>query len=156
MKNRLEIIVDIAGKCLFAWFIYETYKYIFGGYLTYEIKMVKSLFNNGFTFVAFYSLVKIPVATFGAIILPFFLFRGLTFGLILGLLYWVMGNITNPFWLFLPYQIQVSPEGNATNFLISLNIIWSLFAVLVILLFYLQRRKQHKCNNIKHIPKRSS
>ena len=140
MNQKISNIIDISGKCLLAWFVYETYKYIFGGRFLTEIKQLSNTFQYDSAFWGIYATLKIPVASIGALILILLLLRGKVWGLILGITYWIMGNLINPLWFIIPYDMQVSPEGKATTLLLFANYFWSGVVLIIIVAFYFYRR----------------
>jgi hypothetical protein len=70
--------------------------------------MIPRLFDVGNNVMGIYTTLQIPVAAIGAFILIPLLLKGHWCGLLLGLLYWTMGNVTNPLWFIVPFQYQVS------------------------------------------------
>ena len=140
MNQKLSTIIDVTGKCLLAWFVYETYKYIFAGRMLTEIKQIPLTFQAGAPFWGIYSVCRVPVAAIGIFFLIFFILRGNIVGLIIGLAYWIMGNLINPFWFFMTNEMQLSPEGKATTLLLFANYLWSGIALIILVAFYFHRR----------------
>ena len=140
MNQKLSKIIDVSGKCSLAWFVYETYKYIFAGRMLTEINQIPLTFQSGATFLGIYSVCRIPVAAIGVFFLAFLILRGNIIGLIVGLAYWVMGNLINPFWFFMSYEMQVTPVGKATKLLLFANYFWAGIVLIILVSFYFHRR----------------
>jgi hypothetical protein len=56
-----------------------------------------------------YNLIQMPVSSMGVFALILLILRGHISGLIIGILYWIMGYIANPFWLILPTERSYFP-----------------------------------------------
>jgi hypothetical protein len=142
MKHKTPIsrIIDILGKCLLGWFVFQTLQYFWTGLFLKEIEMVPYLFNGNFTWIGLYSLLSIPVAALGAFVLIPLLLRGYLSGLLVGLLYCAMGYFVNPLWFIVP----IAPSGEGTSLLWGINLFWSGFTLAIIFCFYYVRRPFRK------------
>jgi hypothetical protein len=136
--------IDVLGKCLLAWFFYETFKYIFGGRLLIEIDQIGIELGYGSIWWVFYGVVKILVATIGPFFISVFLLKGRIPGIVLGLIYLVMGHILNPLWYIFPNHLQINSDGKATQFLHTINIIWSVVTFVIIISFFIVRKNLKK------------
>ncbi len=137
-------IVDYLGKALLAWFIFETFRFIYYGRFLEMIRAVPLYFNRGIDLWGIYVTLQISVAAFGILIIIPFLLRGHILGLIVSLIYWVMGNITNPLWFVIPRELMISSDHKATSVLIIANYFWAGFTVVILVAFYLVRRSIRK------------
>ena len=140
MKDFYNKFIDITGKLLLTWFVYSTFKYFYVGRFLEEIRMVKSSLSYGFDWFFLYGLFKIPVAAIGVFVLIPMLINGRISGLILGIIYWVMGYLINPLWFLVPKTMQIGPDGRASSLLILINIFYSLVSLLILFAFFLYRR----------------
>jgi hypothetical protein len=147
MNQIIPKIIDKSGKCLFVWYLYQTYKYIWGGGLFSGIKLIPSMFQNDLTALGIYGIFQIPLATLGALILIPLISRGNFWGLIVGIAYWIMGNLINPFWFIIPDNMQISPDGKATLLLHIANFTWSILALIILTSFYFLRKKLNESHN---------
>ena len=139
IKNQfIAKAIDIIGKLLLAWFIFETFLYFYTGRFLQQLSMVSDTFQSGFWGI--YNLIQIPVASIGVFTLIYLIYRGHISGLIIGVLYWIMGYITNPFWIILPSELQKTSTGEATSLIIGLNYTWSILTLVIIFCFFLYRR----------------
>ena len=146
-------IVDTSGKCLLAWYLYETYKYVCGANFIDQINFASNFFQFDFTFFAVYSVFQIPVSAIGIFIIIPLLFKGSIWGLLAGIVYWVMGNLINPFWFVIPYEKQITATGKVTTLLACANYIWAGISLVTIVSFYFHRRymkTQVQNQNIKN------
>lgn len=140
MNQQISKIIDTSGKCLLFWYLYQTYKYLFSGNFRDQINSVSNLFQFDFTFLGAYSVVQIPVSTIGVFIAIPLLLKGNIWGLLVGSVYWVMGNLINPFWFVISYEKQILATGNVTTLLTYANYIWAGISLVTIVSFYFHRR----------------
>jgi hypothetical protein len=141
MIRRIEKTIDLVGKGLLAWFVFETMRFFYYGRFLEEIRMIPRLFEFGNNLTAIYTILQIPIAAVGVFFLIPLILRGHLAGLLLGLLYWVMGYITNPLWFIVPFQYQVTAERKATSVLLFINYFWAALTLLIIVAFYIHRRR---------------
>ncbi len=114
MDNKyICTVIDIAGKIMLAWFVFSTIRYFYYGRFIEELRMLPRMLNDGQIFWFIYDLIKVPIASIGTFIIMPLLLKGNIWGLILGILHWVMGYPTNPLWFIVPYEIQVGTDGQA-------------------------------------------
>ena len=144
MRKQLLKTIDWIGKGLLVWFLFETLRYFYYGRFVEEVRMIPRLFDAGFSFMGLYSILQIPVAAIGAFILIPLLLKGHWGGLLLGILYWIMGYITNPFWFIVPYHYQVTPDRKVTSVLLFINYFWAALTIIIIVTFYFYRRSLRK------------
>lgn len=140
MNQAISKAIDIIGKCLLVWFLYETLLYIFTGNMIAQIKQVPFSLQSGATFWGIYTVIKIPVAAAGVFPLAFLILKGNIFSLLVGLAYWAMGNLINPLWYFMSRNMQVTPEGHPSTLLLFANYFWSGITLLILVVFYLHRK----------------
>jgi hypothetical protein len=141
MIRRIEKTIDVVGKGLLAWFVFETMRFFYYGRFLEEIRMIPRLFEFGNNLTAIYTILQIPIAAVGVFFLIPLILRGHLAGLLLGLLYWVMGYITNPLWFIVPFQYQVTAARKATSVLLFINYFWAALTLLIIVAFYIHRRR---------------
>jgi hypothetical protein len=139
--------IDIAGKLILVWFFFSTFRYFYFGRFTEELRIIPKMFSSGDILWLTYTLFQVPIAAVGIVFLIPLLLKGHIGGLILGILYWIMGNITNPLWFIFPREMQVGSNGSATAFLWGLNIAFSVVTLIILVLFYFYRRSI----KLKHI-----
>lgn len=144
MKQQLQKTIDWIGKGLLVWFVFETFRYFYNGRFLEQVRMIPRLFEAGSGFMGIYSTLQIPIAAIGVFVLIPFLLRGHWVGLLLGVLYWIMGNVTNPLWFIIPFQYQVSAERKATTVLLFINYFWASLTLLILIAFYIHRRNLMK------------
>lgn len=141
MRQQLQKAIDWIGKGLLAWFVFETIRFFYYGRFLEEIRMIPRLFEFGNNLTAIYTILQIPVAAVGVFFLIPLILKGHWTGLMLGLLYWVMGYVTNPLWFVVPFQYQVTAERKATSVLLFINYFWAALTLLIIVVFYIHRRR---------------
>ncbi len=139
-KKAYFLFVDIAGKIMLSWFVFETFRYFYGGRFTQQLHDIPKMFNNDEILWLIYSLFQIPVAALGIFLLIPLLLKGHVGGLILGLLHWVLGYLTNPLWFIVPHELQVGPDGKATVVLEIINWTYSVITLVILVAFYYYRR----------------
>jgi hypothetical protein len=148
MRQQLQKTIDWIGKGLLVWFVFETFRYFYYGRFLEEVRMIPRLFEAGSSFMGIYTTLQVPVAAIGVFILIPLLLKGHWGGLLLGLLYWIMGYLINPLWFIVPFQYQVSAERKATSVLLFINYFWGALTLLIIVSFYIHRRslkiQQHR------------
>jgi hypothetical protein len=144
MRQQLYEAIDWIGKGLLVWFLFETFRYFYYGSFFDEVRMIPQLFEAGFSFMGIYTILRIPVAAIGALILIPLLLKGHWVGLLLGLLYWGMGYLTNPFWFIVPFHYQITAERKAMPALLFINYFWAALTLLIIVSFYFHRRSLKK------------
>jgi len=144
MRQRLQKTIDWIGKALLAWFVFETARFFYYGRFLEEVRMIPRLFEFGSNLTAIYTILQIPVAAVGVFFLIPLLLKGHWAGLLLGLLYWVMGYLTNPLWFIVPFQYQVTAERKATSVLLFINYLWAALTFIIIVTFYFHRRSLRK------------
>jgi hypothetical protein len=105
-----------------------------------ELRMIPKLFEDGHIFLFIHALIQVPVSSIEIFIVIPLLLRGHVSGLVLGLLYWVMGYYTNPVWFIVSREMQVTPDGNATVMLSVINIAYSVISLLILVGFYFYHR----------------
>jgi len=143
-KQPLLKGIDILGKILLAWFVFETFRYYYTGRFTEEIRMIPNIFNQGLDLLAIYNVIQIPVASIGVFILIPLIVNGHILGLMTAILYWIMGYVTNPLWFVIPRNLQITTDGKATSLLLGINYFWSGFTLLLLITFYFSRRRLQK------------
>ncbi|MCP4372809.1 MAG: hypothetical protein GY797_32595 [Deltaproteobacteria bacterium] len=140
MKKFYSIAVDVIGKIMLAWFFFATFVYFYSGRFYTEITSIWSHFNLW----SIYSIIQVPVASLGIFIMIPLLLKGSLWGIILGVVHWGLGYFLNPLWYIFPSDIQLNPTGGSSGMLVGINIFYSAFTLLILVLFYLQRRAQSK------------
>jgi hypothetical protein len=143
MKKYINKVIDVLGKCLLLWFVFSTCIYFYSGRFIGEIKMIPNMINWGF-WDLLYLIVQIPVESIGMFIVIPLLLKGNHLGLIFGLAYWLLGYFINPLWYIVPRDLQLSPDGKATNILWLMNIIASGTYLIILVSFYVCRRSLRK------------
>jgi len=144
MRQRLQKTIDWLGKALLVWFVFETFRYFYSGRFSEQVGMIPRLFEAGSSFMGIYSALQIPIAAIGVFVLIPLLLKGHWGGLLLGIVYWTMGNITNPLWFMVPFEYQVTAERKATSVLLFINYFWAALTLLIIVSFYFHRRYLRK------------
>ncbi|MCP3930770.1 MAG: hypothetical protein GY705_16910 [Bacteroidetes bacterium] len=139
MKKVFSITIDILGKSLLAWFVLQTFLYFYTGRFSEEINGLK-YFGSTHILMDIYALIQIPFASVGVFVLIPLILKGYKSGLILGVLYWLMGYLINPLWYAFPKSMQSTANGEATLLLVVINTIWSIFSISVITIYYFNRR----------------
>jgi hypothetical protein len=132
--------IDIAGKLMLAWFVVCTVRYFYGGRFSEQLNHVPPMFRDGDYAWLAYTLVQIPVASVGILILIPLLLKGRVWGLVVGLLYLVMGYHVNPLWFIVPRQLQVGPGGEVTPLLFAINEGYAVLTSLLLPALYFCRR----------------
>ena len=140
MKRFYSIGIDLIGKLTLIWFVFCTIIYFYSGRFSTQIESISSNFGIW----TIYTILQIPIAAIGIFVLIPLLLKGNIWGLILGIVHSGLGYIINPLWYIFPRDLQVSPNGGVTNVLIGINIFYSVFTLLVIVLFYFNRRTQYR------------
>jgi len=141
LKNKYLLkVVDLSGKLLLAWYVFESFRYIYTSRFSSQISRVMNLSFDSFDLWVIYDLIQIPVASVGVIILIPFILKGHRAGLIVGILYWVMGCYTNPVWFILPNKWLLSSNGEPSLLLNYCNYSWSIVTISIIISFYFYRR----------------
>jgi hypothetical protein len=141
MNNKYtNFIIDIMGKLMLAWFLFTTIRYFYSGMFIDEINKISQLFSHGEIVWLVYIVSQVIIATVGIIVLIPLLMKGHIGGLVLGILYWIMGNYTNPLWFIVPHKMQIDLSGKAINTLLAINIIYSVVTLSVTVAFYFYRR----------------
>ena len=132
---------DLIAKLLLVWFIYETFAYFYSGRFVEQIGGLK-YFGEYSIPMDIYTLLQISVSAIGVIVFIPLILKGYKSGLVVWILYWVMGYAINPLWYAIPRSMQSTPTGKATSLLTAINISWAIFTLLIITTFYFYRRKQ--------------
>jgi len=146
-KKIYSIVIDIAGKLMLAWFALSTFRYFYVGRFTEQLHYLSKVFRDGETLWFIYDIFQIPIAAIGIFLLIPLLLKGHVWGLVLGLLYLVMGYYSNPLWFVVPYEMQVRPDGQVTTILEIINYSYSIATLAILLAFYFYRRSL----KIKHV-----
>ncbi len=140
MKNFYRKAIDVIGKIMLAWFVFATFIYFYSGSFVTEITSIWSHFNLW----SFYSIIQVPVAALGIFIMIPLLLKGNLWGIILGVVHWGLGYPLNPLWYIFPRDLQINPTGGPSGMLVGINIFYGGSSLLILVLFYLQRRVQSK------------
>jgi hypothetical protein len=118
MSKKIFItIYDLFAKLLLAWFVFQSFMYFYTGRFLEEIESLKH-FGRYSILLDIYSLIQIPVAAIGAVVLIPLILKGYKSGLVVGILYWIMGYIMNPLWYAFPRSMQatcVFPGNRMSN-----------------------------------------
>jgi hypothetical protein len=130
MRQQLQKSINWLGKALLAWFVFESFRFTYYGHILDKIKMLLQLLEADPSFIGLYAILQIPVASICVFVLIPLLLKGHWGGLLLGILYWGMGGLVNPFWYIVPDQYQVTPEKTATPLLLFINGFWATLTLL--------------------------
>lgn len=125
---------------MLVWFVFSTVRYFYYGRFATELTMIPRMLNDGYIFWFVYDLFKVPIAAIGIFIIIPLLLKGNIWGLVLGVLHWVMGYPTNPLWFVVPHDMQVGPDGKATVILSAMNISYGIVTFVILVAFYFYRR----------------
>jgi hypothetical protein len=139
MKDAYSKLIDICGKIMLAWFVFSTIRYFYYGRFFEEIRMIPRLFNDSFYWLSVYTAIQVPFTAIGIFIIIPLLLKGHILGLILGILYWIMGYPTNPLWFIVPHQMQIGPSGGPAVIGLGINIFYGIITLVVLVLFYFHR-----------------
>jgi hypothetical protein len=140
MKKLYCRIIDTTGKLLLAWMLFSTIRYFYTGRFIEQLNWIPKMIRAGDTLWLIYDLFQIPVAAIGIFLLIPLLFKGHVGGLVFGFIYWVMGCPTNPLWFIVPHELQVGPDGKATNILEIINYSYGILSLAILVAFYFYRR----------------
>lgn len=132
--------VDIFGKFLFCWFAFSTLIYFWSGRFLTELESILMSVRSGSFWWAAHTVVGVFGGAVAIFVMVPFLLKGHWLGLLIAVLYWVIGYVLNPFWYLFPQAWQGSEREGPTVFLYVINILWSLIMLIGILAFYFTRR----------------
>ncbi|MHB8846204.1 MAG: hypothetical protein ACYC7L_15840 [Nitrospirota bacterium] len=139
MDNR-EKFVDIAGKLLLGWFLFESAHFLYSGRFMELARMVPDFFRNRII-VGLYVVYHMTISTIGAVAVVLMMLKGRTAGIILGITYCLSAHTVNPFDLILPAGSLLSQANEPTLLSQLVDILWLIVTVAITILFFLQRRE---------------
>jgi hypothetical protein len=138
--DKREKLIDIAGKLLLCWFLFECVHFLYSGRFMTLVRMVPQFFQNKIV-VGLYVVYQMTISTVGAFATVPLLLKGTKTGFILGMLCCLTGYSVNPFDLILPAGALLSSTNDPTPLSQVIDIIWLICTVAITILFFLQRRE---------------
>jgi hypothetical protein len=140
MNRAFSKLVDVFGKVMLGWFVFSTIRYFYYGRFGEEIRMILPSFHDGLYWWFVYRLIQVPFSAIGIFIIIPLLLKGRMLGLVLGVLYWILGYPTNPLSFIVPYKMQVDSSGGPSIILLGINLFYGIITLVVLVLFYLHRK----------------
>jgi hypothetical protein len=139
--DRREKSIDIAGKLLLCWFLFESVHFLYSGRFMDLARMIPQFFQNRII-VGLYVVYHMTISTVGAFAVVPTMLRGHNAGLILGIAYCLSAHTVHPFDFILPDGSLLSPVNEPTLLSQAIDIVWLVFTVALTILFFLQRREK--------------
>lgn len=139
MDNR-EKAIDIAGKLLLGWFVFESVHFLYSGRFMELARMVPDFFRNRII-VGLYVLYHMTISTIGSLALVPLMLQGRNAGIILGLAYCLSAHTVHPFDLLLSSGSLLTPINEPTVLSQMIDILWLIATIAITILFFLQRRE---------------
>jgi hypothetical protein len=140
--DRREKSIDIAGKLLLCWFLFESVHFLYSGRFIDLARMIPLFFQNKII-VGLYVVFHMTMSTIGALVVVPMMLQGRNAGLILGIAYCLSAHTVHPFDFILPAGSLLSPANEPTLLSQVIDITWLIFTVSITIFFFLQRREKH-------------
>lgn len=139
MDNR-EKLIDVAGKLLLGWFLFESVHFLYSGRFMELARMVPDFFRNRII-VGLYVVYHMTISTIGALAVVPLMLQGRNAGIILGLAYCLTAHTVHPFDLILSAGSLLTPANEPTLLSQMIDILWLIVTVAITILFFLKRRE---------------
>ncbi|MCG8336261.1 MAG: hypothetical protein MJE63_17275 [Proteobacteria bacterium] len=139
-------LVELSGVALFGWFLFETIRYLYSGMIFEQWESIYKYSTNEFSIWTALAITQIIVSSFGVFILIPFMVKARSIGLVFGIIYWLWGNYTNPFWYLLPDKVLFTEQGIPTSLHVYSGFAWSFISIVILVAYFFNKRKLIQTN----------